>query len=49
MLFDTRGTAGSHGGGIVYLDNQKNTTSYRVSTTGTGVIELERWNGTSWN
>jgi len=44
-VFNSRGTGS---GGYVYLENDKNTTTYGIGTIGSGVIRLLKWNGASW-
>jgi len=44
-VFNSRGTGSS---GYVYLDNQKNDTTYSAGTRGTGVIRVVKWTGSSW-
>lgn len=45
LIFTSRGLGT---GGYVYLDHQKNTTTYGVATQTSGVIQLKRWQGSSW-
>jgi len=40
-VFNSRGTST---GGYVYLENNKNTTTYAIGTRTTGVILLRKWN-----
>jgi type IV fimbrial biogenesis protein FimT len=43
-VFNPRGTGS---GGYVYLENNKNTTTYAIGTRTTGVILLRKWNSSS--
>ena len=45
-VFNARGTGS---GGYVYLQNNKNTTTYGVGTIGSGVIRLLKWNDSTAN
>jgi len=44
-VFNSRGLCN---GGYVYLDHQKNTTTYAIGSQTSGVIKLLKWNGTTW-
>mgnify|MGYP001053023738 CR=1 FL=1 len=44
-VFNSRGTCNA---GYVYLENNKNTTTYGVGTRSSGIIRLLKWDGASW-
>ncbi|MBF0257942.1 MAG: prepilin-type N-terminal cleavage/methylation domain-containing protein [Desulfamplus sp.] len=46
LTFNSRGTCNS---GYVYLDNSKNTQTYSVGTFTTGMILVQKWDGTQWD
>jgi len=45
-VFNSRGLCG---GGYVYIENDKNTTTYAVGTRTSGVILLRKWNDSTLN
>jgi prepilin-type N-terminal cleavage/methylation domain-containing protein len=47
VVFNPRGTCN---GGYVYLENNKNTTTYAIGTRASGIIRLVKWNSsiTDW-
>lgn len=45
LSFDVRGFSS---GGYACLSNENNTDYYRVRALSTGVVRLEKWNGTDW-
>ena len=45
VVFNSRGLGNA---GYVYLDHQKNTTTYAVSSQSSGVVQVLKWKGGSW-
>ncbi|MFK5950521.1 MAG: GspH/FimT family protein [Methylococcales bacterium] len=45
VVFNSRGVGNS---GYIYLDHQKNTTTYSVSSQSSGVIQILKWQGSGW-
>ena len=44
LVFNARGTSN---GGYVYIDHEKNTTTYGIGTSTTGVINLQKYNSST--
>jgi len=45
LVFNSQGICN---GGYVYLGHQKNTSTYAVGTTTSGLIKIRRWQGGTW-
>jgi prepilin-type N-terminal cleavage/methylation domain-containing protein len=45
LTFDPRGFSN---GGYAYLSNERESAFYRVGALSTGVVRLQRWNGSVW-
>ena len=45
LVFNPRGTCN---GGYVYLENSKNTSTYGVGTSTSGVVVFRKWKDTAW-
>lgn len=45
-VFNSRGTGSA---GYVYLDNNRNQSTYAVGSQSTGTIFIRHWNGTGWD
>jgi len=48
VVFNSRGMINSPAGGYIYLQNSENT-SYGIGVLASGVIQLRKWHGTSWD
>ena len=50
LVFNARGTPSPSGDCQVYIDHERNTTTYGIGTSTTGVISLQKWNSStnSW-
>jgi len=48
VVFNSRGMINNPAGGYVYLQNSENA-SYGIGVLASGVIQLRKWDGTSWD